>query len=217
MPGWLGYVAPLVVFLLLTQVEGMFGARWYPLLYALKVAIVGGLLIAWRGEYPEARPGLRGVGIAIPLGIVLCAAWVAIDRVTPHFKLLGSREGFDPFVHIANPAELWGFVAVRFVGLAVVVPLMEELFWRSFLLRFVIKPEDFKAVPIGTWDPMSFAAVVIVMAVAHPEWLAAAVFSAAMNGLLYWKKNLFACIVAHGTTNLCLGLYVLCAHAWVYW
>ena len=217
MPAWLAYVAPLAVFLLLTQVEGMFGSAWYPLLYSAKVLIVAALLIAWRRQFPEAAPAARGVEIALPLGILLCIAWVAIDHVTPHFRFLGTREGYDPFIQIANPAELWAFLAVRFAGLVVLVPFMEELFWRSFLLRFIIKPEDFKAVTIGTWEPMSFAAVVVVMALAHPEWLAAAVFSAAMNGLLYWKKNLFACIVAHGTTNLCLGLYVIYAHAWIYW
>lgn len=217
MPAWLAYVAPLVVFLLLTQVEGMFGPKWYPLLYSIKLVVVAGLLIAWRREFTEARPAASGLALAVPLGIVLCAAWVAIDRVTPHFALLGSRQGFDPFVHISNPAELWAFLAVRFAGLVVVVPVMEELFWRSFLLRVIIRPEDFKSVPIGTWQPMSFAAVVIVMALAHPEWLAAAVFSATMNALLYWKKNLFACIAAHGATNLCLGIYVLYAHAWIYW
>lgn len=217
MPAWLPYVAPLVIFLLLTQVEGLFGTKWYPLLYAIKLAIVAALLIAWRKSFPEARPQLAGVGVAIPLGILLCAAWVAIDHITPHFALLGSRQAYNPFAAIANPFELWAFLAVRFAGLVVVVPVMEELFWRSFLLRFVIRPEDFKSVPIGKWEPVSFTVVVVVMALAHPEWLAAAVFSAAMNALLYWKKNLFACIVAHGVTNLCLGLYVIYSHAWIYW
>jgi CAAX prenyl protease-like protein len=216
-PAWLPYSAPVVVFLLLTQIEGRFGQGLYPLLYGIKIAVVGGLLVAWRKAFPEAKPRIAGVVLAIPLGILLCAAWVLIDKHTPHFAMLGTRQAYNPFVEIKNSAELWPFLAIRFVGLAVVVPVMEELFWRSFLLRFVIRPDDFPSVPIGKWDPVSFGAVVVVMALAHPEWLAAAVFSAAMNLLLYWKKNLFACIAAHGTTNLCLGLYVIYAHAWLYW
>ncbi|HEX5324178.1 MAG TPA: CAAX prenyl protease-related protein [Capsulimonadaceae bacterium] len=216
-PAWLPYTAPLIVFLLLTQVEGRFGENLYPLLYTVKIALVASLLIGWRKAFPETKPRSAGVAIAIPLGILLCAAWVFIDQHTPHFAFLGTRQAYDPFAEIKNPAELWPFLLVRFAGLVAVVPVMEELFWRSFLLRIIIRPDDFEKVPIGTWDPASFAAVVVVMALAHPEWLAAAVFSAAMNLLLYRTKNLFACILCHGATNLCLGLYVLYSHAWQYW
>ena len=216
-PAWLPYVAPMLLFLILTGFEGRFGRDQYPLLYTVKVVLVGIVTAAcWRG-IPEARLHSRGVGIAVVLGVVLTAAWVLIDRFTPHFAFLGTRESLDPFTQVHPKAWVWPFLFVRFAGLVLLVPVVEEIFWRGWLLRFLIRFERFRDVPIGTYEATSFGGVVLMMSLAHPEWLSAAIFSAAMNLLLYRTKNLFACIVAHATTNLCLGLYVLASGDWKYW
>jgi hypothetical protein len=219
LPGWIGYVAPVFAFVALTQLETRFGAGAYPFLYALKVVIVAGaaLLFARDRAYPELTKEWRYLPLALVLGIVLCAAWIAIDRVTPHFDFLGSRSGFNPWRQIDNPIELYGFLAVRFAGFVIVSPVIEELFYRSFLLRFAIDPGGFKSVDIGKFDPISCGFAVVVMAAGHPEWLAAAVFSLAMNILVYRTKSVFACIATHAATNLALGVYILYAHAWTYW
>jgi CAAX prenyl protease-like protein len=155
--------------------------------------------------------------IAIPLGLILTVAWVGIDAITPHFAILGHRSALNPLTRFAHTPWLVPFLAVRFAGLVVIAPVAEELFWRGFLLRWIIRPEAFRDIPLGTFDPLSFGAVVALMAITHPEWLAAAVFSASMNLLLYRTRNLFACMATHATTNLALGVYVLLTHAWRFW
>ena len=217
LPAWVPYVAPFALFLLLTTLEGRLPPERYPLFYAAKIALVGGLLLALRGGFPEARPGGSGWAVATISGLVLCALWVWTDRHTPHFAFLGTRQGFNPSREIASHAGIAWFLAVRFLGLAVVVPVVEELFYRGFLLRFVTDLDDFRRVPPGAFSGLALAVNVVLFALSHPEWLAAALFAGGMCGLLRLTRNLFACILAHGVTNLFLGLYIVGAGQWQYW
>jgi len=128
----------------------------------------------------------------------------------------GERSGFNPFQELSHPLAVWGFVVVRLVGLAVLVPVVEELFWRGFLLRWIISP-DWEDVPLGKYQVTSFVLVTLLFTLAHPEWLAAACYCMLLNGLMYWKRDLWDCIVAHGVSNLVLGAYVLSTGAWWLW
>jgi len=216
-PNWLPSVLPLFLFLIFTSFEQSFGVRAYPICYTIKIAAVGILLFILKDSFIELRWNSKGVVLAALLGPVLTALWIVVDQLTPHFKFLGSRAAYDPFTSIHRPGLCWLFIVVRFFGLVAVAPLIEEIFYRSFLLRFVINPNDFTKVPLGKYDLTSFVAVVVLMASAHPEYLAAALFSAAMNVLIIRTKNLWATVVAHSSTNLCLGIYVILFHAWKYW
>lgn len=217
LPPWLPYVAPFALFLLLTTLEGHVPPAAFPLAYAVKIALVGGLVIALRGFFPEARPGGGGWAAATALGLALCFLWITVDAHTPHFAFLGTRKGFNPNREIATSAGVIFFLFVRFLGLVVVVPIVEELFYRGFLLRFVTDSDDFRRVPVGTFSALALLVNVALFALSHPEWLAAAIFALALCLLLRWTKNLFACILAHGVTNLLLGVYILHTGQWQYW
>ena len=65
------------------------------------------------------------------------------------------------------------------LGLVVLVPLIEELFWRSFLIRWLVDP-DFQKVPIGRVTLMAAAVTSVMFALVHPEWLPA--FSRGRSG-----------------------------------
>ena len=216
MPAWLPFVAPFALFLVLTSVE----AQWnglYPWLYTAKIVLVGVLLLALRPSLADARPQARGLGLAVLAGVVLVFAWVGVDHITPHVKLLGGRVAYNPFHGIGSPVGRAAFLAVRFFGLAVTVPIIEETFYRGFLLRYLSDLDDWRRVPLGTFTLPALIASTILFALSHPEWLAALVFGLAMCLLLARTKNLFACITAHAVTNLLLGLYVICFHQWQYW
>jgi CAAX prenyl protease-like protein len=223
---WLLYVAPMATFLILTSLEGYLprpgeGAThspWYPLAYAIKMAIVTAVVIAcrstWRDLRPMPTPG--SVVLAVVVGLAVTAVWVGIDPYYPRLAFLGgSREGFDPTV-LSPPARV-GFLAVRFYGLVLLVPLFEELFWRSFGIRYVIDP-DFRRVPIGRVTPMAAWITSVVFALAHPvEWLPALLTGLAWAWLLHRSRSLTACVISHMTANLALGCYVLIAKAWRFW
>jgi len=216
------YVAPFALFLLLTTLETQV-AGMYPWLYAGKIVLVAGLWWWLRDRYP--RPSSGGGGSAILVGIAGCVLWVVVSGLhleeplrdkLPDWLSGGARAAFNPFEQIESPAARWAFLTIRMFGLAVVVPLVEEVFWRGFLIRYLIA-DDFEQVPFGTFTLFSFVVVTILFAAVHLEFLAALLWGAAVNGLLYRTKNLWACVVAHTTTNLLLGIYVVTAGQWQLW
>ena len=220
LPPWVPYAAPFALFLLLTTLEAKLPLSLYPVVYTVKIVLVTGLLLLLSRSFPEARPGGTGWALAAALGVLLCLMWV---WVTPHSPPLpaflggGKRIGFDPGAAFATKAGLISFLAVRFFGLVVVVPIIEELFYRSFLLRFVSDPENFLKVPVGTFTGVALVLSVALFTLSHPEWLAAAIFALVLCLLVRLTKNLFACILCHATTNLLLGIYVLHSGQWQYW
>ena len=166
----------------------------------------------WSDIKPDAHMGISGFIV----GILTLLLWIVIDSKTPHFAFLGKRVAFNPFEVIANPTNRALFLFTRFYGLSLMVPLMEELFWRSFLLRYVTKPE-YQTLRVGEFSWGAFAIVAGLFGFVHPEWLAAIVFAAIIGLFLRRTQSLFACIVAHGVCNLGLGIYVIATGSWGLW
>jgi len=196
----------------------------YPVAYAVVVVLVAAvtwmLLRGRRIVMPHWR-----VGQAVVVGLVGIALWIGLSELRleeciaaylPGWLRPEPRVGYDPFQQLTQPWAVWAFVGLRMIGLVVLVPVAEELFWRGFLLRWFISAE-WEEVPLGRFSGSSFLFVTLLSTLAHPEWLAAAVYCALLNGLLYWKKDLWTCIVAHAVSNLALGLYILTTGAWWLW
>lgn len=93
---------------------------------------------------------------------------------------------------------------------------MEELFWRSFLLRYLVN-SDFRQVPLGTLTPSALVISVALFGAEHNQWFAGIIAGLLYTLLLYRTKSLFSCIVAHVVTNSLLGVYVLATQKWQYW
>jgi len=128
--------------------------------------------------------------------------------------ILIPKEGVFPVpTYSLNSPELaanfkYIFLAFRIIGAVVTVAFFEELFIRSFIVRF-ISDEKYKRVPIGYYCKKAFLIALAVYTVAHPWWLVAIIWGGLTFWLYYYKKNLLLCIVAHATSNLLLALYVL--------
>src|SRR5829696_5120726 len=209
------YAAPIVVFAVLTALEGFLPAADYPACYIVKIAAVTAALVYFRGPLGDIRPSWDVVPLGVAVGLVVFAEWVILDRLVsyPH---LGTRVGYNPFTAIADVALRWAFLVARFYGLVLVVPVMEELFWRSFLLRYATT-FDFTSLAVGQFSVAAVWIMVAVSAVAHPEWLVAAIASGLLAWLLRRTASLFAAIVAHAVANAALGGYILVTGEWQYW
>ncbi len=210
---WVAYVAPMAIFMGITALEGPLSA-YYPYVYAAKAVVVAAALIACRSAWSDIRFSASATGWGVVVGAVVLVEWLVVKNPVD-LNLGGARTAYNPFIEIGGAGAI-AFIAVRLVGLAVIVPVMEELFWRSFLLRYVTKPA-WRDVPLKQFSWGAFAFVCVLFALAHPEWMAALICAAAYGLLLRKTGSVYACIVAHATTNLGLGIYVLTTGAWRFW
>jgi uncharacterized protein len=198
---WLPYVAPMGVYMAFLLVQSNANLLW---VYPVKTIAVAAVLWFFRKEYEELRPNFSL--LAVIVGLVAIAIWIALD---PYYPKLGHAEAFDP-------ERNWAFIVVRVAGAVMVVPLMEELFWRAFLIRWLVD-EDFKKVPVGTFTWLSFGGTVALFGAEHHEWLAGLICGGLYNWLLYKRKDVFSCVVAHAVSNAALAAWVLARGDWKFW
>jgi len=190
---------------------GGFAARYT--LYPLQTVVCAGVILMYWGEYHLARP--RAAWLAVAIGVLAYAIWVAPQVV---FHDVPRLDGFDPDLFARNRAIYCAVLGMRFVRLILVVPVLEELFWRGFLLRYLVN-ERFETVPFGTYARMANIVVAVGFMFEH----AAADYPAALaTGLLYnlvafRTRSLSSCIVAHAVTNALLGVYILMTRQWGFW
>jgi len=108
-------------------------------------------------------------------------------------------------------------LALRTLRAAVFVPIAEELFWRGWLMRWIIS-QDFTKVPLGAWSVRAFWIVAVLFAVEHGAlWDVGLAAGILYNWWIVRTKSLGDAIVAHGITNAVLSAYVIFAGRWEYW
>ncbi len=185
-------------------------------LYPIKVVLVGGLLFYFLREYCELKladfKNLIHTGASILFGLLVFILWIKMDW---DFATFGEMKGFNPFLVDDNYIRN-GLILFRVFGAVLVVPIMEELFWRSFLLRYIIN-SDFMSIRIGTYTLSSFLFGAVLFGLEHNLVLAGIMAGVAYSLLLYWTKSIYQCILSHAATNLMLAIYVLQTGAWQFW
>lgn len=214
------------LFLLISQAVGWLeqASGWSPSLveavrlwlYPVKIVLVAATLVGYWRHYTEIpwppKLSAQTLLLTTAIGILVYIAWVRMDWA---WAIQGPRSsGYNPFASQDSTGYL--LAAFRIFGAACVVPVMEELFWRSFLLRYMMSSR-FDTVPLGTVTPLSFVVVVILFGLEHDLWLAGMMAGAAYGFLLVQTKNLWTCIGAHAITNLALGIHVLVTGEWYWW
>jgi hypothetical protein len=179
-------------------------------MYPVKTVLVASSLIYfWNAYKQEIRFSFSWLPVIS--GILVFFIWVVFVVMYPQ---IGHSE-FNPYDY-ASGYGVYFIITFRLIGATLVVPLMEELFWRSFALRFAIK-SDFKSVPLGQFSWFSFIFISILFGLEHERWLVGIFAGMVYSGTLYRSKNLFDPILSHTITNFLLGMYVLLTHQWSFW
>lgn len=214
-------VLPFALYMFFLMLEGAVGkcssasapfdAR---LIYPCKILCVALLLIfLWRRYEYLAKFNLRlhEALWSVIAGAGVFLLWISFNQDWMSF---GHAAGFDP----RNlPGDInWPLALCRLLGAVMVVPVMEELFWRSFVLRWIAHPEfiDVSPAQVGMRALLISS---VMFGMEHTLWLAGVV-AGLVYGALYMKsKNLWTPILAHATTNGMLGLWVLHTGQWSFW
>ena len=231
------YVVPFAVFMvfliLLQLCAGLFGwdhpsAPWWQKdvaywIYPIQTIASIGILAyfwrfyrfdwSWKWSLAGVVFGAVGIGFWL-LPTTLYDAWNLSGETEGWMKWLGIAkrdEGFDPGF-FEDPAAYWFTLVMRFVRAVVVVALVEEIFWRGFVMRFCMDWEgDYWKQPFGRAHWKSFLIVTGLFMAAHAptDWAGAFVYGALTYVLCVWSKNLGACVVMHAVANFLMGLYIM--------
>ena len=187
----------------------------------LQAAVAIGFLVYFRKTYFRQFP-FRISPVSFLVGAIGVVLWVAVCYPEIEGKLLVmlgfdlSRPGFNPFL-IGDDSVRLLFLFVRFSILCLIVPVIEELFVRGWLIRWYDDP-DFESVTLSNLSTKALIAASVYGVVAHPmEAVAAFLWFGLVTLMMRRTGNFWDCVVAHAVTNLLLGLYVLKFSAWQLW
>ena len=214
-------VAPFAVFLILTSLQGKFGEDSRYWFYVAKTLVGAWMVWAVRPLIREMRWSFSWEAVAVGIGVFVM--WVGIDNLYPHLSSFFGKDTeepaplWNPLTHFENaPALAWFIVIVRLVGSSLVVPPLEEVFYRSFVYRYVVNP-DFEKVPLNklAWNALIITSV--IFALTHEQWLAAIICGIAYQMLTIRKGRLGDAMTAHAITNFLLAIYVIWKGAWQFW
>jgi CAAX prenyl protease-like protein len=124
---------------------------------------------------------------------------------------------WNPLVQFGQDSALaWLFAVTRILGSALVVPPLEEAFYRSFLYRYIANPH-FESVPFNRFLPLPFFATALVFGLSHNEWISGILCGMAYQWLVIRKNRLGDAMTAHAITNFLLGVWVVWRGAWNFW
>jgi CAAX prenyl protease-like protein len=209
-------VIPYVLIVLLTAVQDSFegpGRYW---LYFGKMVVGLWCILEMRSLVQEIRWAVSWEAIAV--GVLVCVIWVGLDPFYPKIELLfKAGNPWNPIKQFeAAPAMGWFFVAVRTFGSAIIVPPLEEAFFRSFLYRYLIKT-DFEKLPFNYLHWLSLIVTSAIFGLVHYQWLAGFLCGLFYQGLVIRKNRLGDAMTAHAITNFLLGIWIVWRNDWHFW
>jgi hypothetical protein len=211
------YVAPFAVLLLLLVVGPKLpiGEWEQPLRVILLAAAV------WFFSRRVIDPRAASPVASVLVGIAVFVIWVGPDFLSPgyrsHWLFQNPITGEVKTTLPDNFRSSLIVLVFRTIRAAVLVPIIEELFWRGWLMRWLIS-SDFLKVPLGTYAAGSFWITTALFAAEHgPYWEVGLIAGVAYNWWIVRTKKLGDCILAHAVTNLALSCYVIFAGTWEYW
>lgn len=217
----LARIVPFALFMLLLALRGslptdgtaFIDPRW---IYGATVLLVGGTLVYFWREYGELAmqnlPTPREWVLAIGVGVVVFFLWIHLDA--PALRIGDASATFKPVD--AEGRLDWPLIVVRLIGAALLVPVMEELFWRSFLMRWIDRPQFETVVPQQV-TIKAIALSTFVFMLAHTLWLAAIIAGLAYALLFVRTGRLWVPVIAHAVTNGILGVWVVMTGNWQFW
>lgn len=211
--GWWPYVVPYVAFLLMSEVGSRLPDVADPfVLFGKPLATLALIVWFWSGgAYPECRGRFARIGLVggvqdVVVGLALTVVWVAPFLYFPGLRPEPGGE-FDPAM---AGSDLVGLIlGARLLGYALVTPIFEELFIRSFVMRIAAvwnTDLDFRDQPIARYTARGMIATTLIFTLGHVpwEWWVCVPWVALSNLWFFHRKRLAAVMLVHAVTNAAL-------------
>ena len=194
------YLAPFLAYALSGLIVNYFLDNPY-IAYAVRTFLTGILIFIFWKEY---RLKFKADFLSFFTGILIFFIWIIFNA---------NNSLFGNTLYVAS--DLLS-LSIKLIGFLLIAPLVEELFIRGFLIRFIIN-HDWQKVPIGKFTWPSFAITALLFGFSHNLWLAGIFAGILLNLLLYKQKRIESCIFAHFIANLSLAAYILATSSWHLW
>ncbi len=216
---WIPYALPFAVLLAFLGLGPTLGIP-VPVAYPLRTLAVLAAVVVWSRRVIAFRPA-RPLS-SLLLGIAVFAIWIAPDLLFPGYRqhwlfqnaVTGAAAGSLPAPAIRT--SVW-YLFFRVGGAALLVPVVEELFWRAWLMRWLISP-NIRKIPLGAYSPQAFWITAVLFASEHGAfWDVGLAAGILYNWWMIRTRSLADCILAHAVTNGCLAAYVVAGGHWQYW
>lgn len=215
----LEWVTPFAVFMLLLAVSPMLGIA-QPWESVLRVAILTLVIVLFSGRIVRAMRVRHALG-SVVLGLGVCLLWIGPDYLIPGWRehwlfqnaVMGTLKTSIPPAELADPLV----VVLRIVRAALLVPILEELFWRGWLPRWIVN-NDWQKVPIGSYSVAAFVLTAVLFATEHgPYWDVGLICGLIYNWWMWRTKSLGDLVLVHAVTNAALSGFVLVTGEYQYW
>ncbi len=185
----------------------------------LWIAVVAAVLLTISRGVVDLR--VRHFFLTAALGIAVFLLWIGPDLISPSYRaswLFTNSITGAPHSSLSEASRSNAvLLALRSARAILIVPIVEELFWRAWLMRWIINP-NFRKVPLGTYAAFAFWIVAALFASEHgPYWDVGLATGAVYNWWMVRTKSLGDLILTHAITNACLCGYVIAAGKWEYW
>jgi uncharacterized protein len=213
-------VAPYIIFVALTALQGKFGEASKYWFYLAKTLV--GIWLVW-AMWPAVKEMRWTFSVeAVLVGVGVIIVWIALDPFYPKLdQLFGSKPGppklWNPHEQFgAGSALAWTIIIARILGSTLIVPPIEESFFRSFIYRYIVQ-KNFEHVPLKSFHLGAFLITSILFGFIHREWLAGILCGMAYQWLVLRKGHLGDAMTAHAISNFLLGAWVVYKGAWEFW
>jgi CAAX prenyl protease-like protein len=213
-------VAPYIIFVALTALQGKFGEASKYWFYVAKTLVGIWLVYAMWPVVKEMRWTFSIEAVLVGVGVI--AVWIALDPFYPKLdQLFGGKSEptklWNPHDQFgAGSALAWTVIITRIVGSTLIVPHIEETFFRSFIYRYIVQ-KDFEQVSLKTFHLGAFLITSILFGLIHREWLAGILCGMAYQWLVLRKGHLGDAMTAHAISNFLLAAWVVYKGAWEFW
>lgn len=226
---WFPRVFPFLLFIAFIVLERFidFLSRYYVpmrtfaeydsyIFYPVKTVLVAIVLLLLRDRYSEIeiKKGFsaKNLFMGFLAGAAVFVLWINMDM---KFATMSEPKPYNPFI-FNNSILFYLILSFRLFGSSVVVPVFEELFWRSLVIRYIINPR-FEDAPVGRFTWLSFVISSVLFGLEHNLWMAGIMAGVSYCLILYYTRSLAVAMFSHGITNLLLGIYVLTTGNWQFW
>lgn len=188
-------IFPFIVFMASALLASTF-AESPSVIYPLRaLAMAAGLGIFW--PYLKALPW-RLDGLSIGAGVAIAALWVVTAPAqTEPLAIVGVTGGVLVF-----------WVVMRVIGTSILVPIIEELFFRGYLMDRLAGPGGAVRIAIAIGVTSGFFALL------HDRWIEAAMAGVIFGLLVMRSKNITDAIVSHAVANGLIAAWALLTGAW---